>query len=116
MKEFIIYIVFGIWVMFIFIALVLLNCNILGSNNFIFETFRFKYFIEQIKSLYEDSELYCPFNPDNRKKYTKFGLCVLSILWLISFGIALIPALILSYIIWACYWIYVKLFIKNEDD
>lgn len=116
MKENIIYMVFSLWIMSIFIGLILLSCNIIGENNFIFETFKFKYYIEQIKSLYEGGGLYCPFSPDNRKKYTKFGLCFLSILWLISFGIVLIPALILSYIIWACYWLFVKLCIKNKDD
>lgn len=116
MKEFIMSMLFSLWIMLVVIGLARLICNIIGENNFIFETFKFKYFVNQIKSLYENGGLYCPFSPDNRKKYTKFGLCILSILWLLTFGIAFIPALILAYIIWACYWIFVKLCIKNVDD
>lgn len=116
MGEFIISMLFSIWIMFICIELILLNCNILGENDFIFETFKFKYFIKQIKSLYEDGGLYCPFNPDNRNKYTIFGLIILSILWVITFGVALIPAAIIAYIIWAGYWLFVKLCIKNVDN
>lgn len=116
MKEIIISLLFSLWLMITFVGIVLLNSNILETNDFIFETFKFKYFIEQIKSLYEDGGLYCPFSPDNREKYTKFGLCILTILWLITFGIALIPAAIIAYIIWAGYWLFIKLCIKNVDN
>lgn len=116
MSEIIVALLVGFWLAITFVGMVLLNCNILGANDFIFETFKFKYFIEQIKSLYEDGGLYCPFSPDERTKYTVFGLIFLSILWLITFGIALIPAAIIAYIIWAGYWLFVKLCIKNVDN
>lgn len=114
MSEILISALIGVYFGSIGLALFFLVCNILGENEFIFETFRIRYYIEQIKSLYEDGGLYCPFSPDKRKKYTKFGLYFLSILWILTFGIAFIPALIISYIIWALYWLFIKLCIKSD--
>lgn len=108
--------IISLWISSIPIAAVLLICNILSNSGFIFETFKFVYYIEQIKHLCVDGGLYCPFSPENKKKYTKLGICFLSTLWILTFGIAFIPAVIIAYIIWAGYWVFIKLCIKNTDE
>lgn len=104
------------WLIFDVIVFAMLVVNIIDTNDFINETFKFIYFIEQLKALYEDGNLYCPFTPSKRNRYTLFGLILLSILWVITFGIVLIPAVIIGYLIWAGHWIFIKLCIKNVDD
>lgn len=116
MCEAIFAMIISIWISSITIASVILIYSILSDNGFIFETFKFVYYVEQIKHLCIDKGLYCPFSPENKKKYTKAGICILSTLWILTFGIAFIPALIIAYIIWADYWLFIKLCIKNPDE
>lgn len=86
---------------------------ILMHNDFYSETFGLKYFIAQLRALYQDNVFLIPFIQNNRKKYTKFGLVFLSFLWIITIGIMLIPASIISFIIWSLRWLFIITCIKR---
>ena len=80
---------------------------ILTYNDFYCETFGLKYFIAQLRAIYQDNIFLIPFIQNNREKYTKFGLVFLSFLWIITIGIMLIPASIISFIIWSLRWLFI---------
>lgn len=80
---------------------------ILTHNDFYFETFGLKYFIAQLRALYQDDVFFVPFNQNNREKYNRFGLVFLSFLWIITIGIMLIPASIIAFIIWSVRWLII---------
>lgn len=86
---------------------------ILTHNDFYFETFGLKYFIAQLRALYQDNIFYIPFIKNNREKYTKFGLVFLSFLWTVTIGIMLIPASIIAFIIWSIRWLIIITCIKR---
>lgn len=86
---------------------------ILTHNDFYFETFGLKYFISQLRALYQDNVFCIPFIQNNREKYTKFGLVFLSFLWTITIGITLIPASIIAFIVWSLRWLYIITCIKR---
>ena len=60
-----------------------------------------------------DNIFLIPFIQNNREKYTKFGLVFLSFLWIITIGIMLIPASIISFIIWSLRWLFIITCIKR---
>lgn len=113
--SFALYMIIGSWILIDAIICINLCCNILSINDFYAETFKMAYFIEQIKAMFYDGYLFCPFSPASYNKYTSFGIVVTSVIWIITIGISLIPAIVISYILWAVYWIYIKLCIKDED-
>lgn len=86
---------------------------ILTHNDFYFETFGLKYFIAQLRALYQDDVFFIPFIQNNREKYTKFGLVFLSIIWVMTIGVSLILSIIISFIIWSLRWLYIITCIKR---
>ena len=86
---------------------------ILTHNDFYFETFGLKYFIAQLRALYQDDVFFIPFIQNSREKYTKFGLVFLSIIWVMTIGVSLILSIIISFIIWSLRWLYIITCIKR---
>lgn len=94
----------------------LYSIAIFSYEDFIHETRRLSIFIEQVKAVFHDGQLRCPFDPAHKGKYTPFGFVFLSILWILTFGVMLIPTLITVFIYWYLYWLYIKLCIKQPKE
>lgn len=83
-------------------------------QDFWYETFSLKVFIEQIKACFNDDTIYnIPFPISHFKNMTIFGKIIFVCAWIL-FAPSYILGWICSFILWGLYWIMLKLCYKDN--